>query len=96
MNKSELTRAIKADMGTDADGISAHTIGKVIASMTDVIAFSLRQGGKVQIRNLCTFIPVTRPAHKGFLGNTSGDVPERAGARAKFSRVFLNQLNEGG
>lgn len=93
MNKSELIKAIKVDMGTGADGISAHTIGKIITSMTDVIAFSLRQGDKVQIRNFCTIIPVTRPAHKGFLGNTSGDVPEREGARAKFSRVFLNKLN---
>lgn len=93
MNKSALAKAIKAEMGTDADGISACKIGAIITSMTDVIAFSIRQKDPVQIRNLCTFIPVIRPTRKGNFPGHSSDIPESEGVKAKFSGVFIKSLN---
>lgn len=80
MNKSELIKAI-----ADSTGLKQTEASRVVDSVFDTIAASLRKGDQVAVAGFGTFVPKTRAAREGRNPSTGKaiSIPARTSAAFK-------------
>lgn len=80
MNKSELIKAI-----ADSTGLKQTEASRVVDSVFDTIAATLRKGDQVAVAGFGTFVPKTRAAREGRNPSTGKaiSIPARTSAAFK-------------
>jgi len=96
MNRKELATATSVDMDGGAWGreLEVKYIERVLASMANVIASTMRNKEKVTIDNLCSFHPFTGKTR--VINTLYGKrvIPERERVRVDWSRNFMDNIKE--